>query len=493
MSDTNESQSAMNPSALQQNATAGSKLHPAGASGQMNDTKQSGMMTGTQYTNSSAKRANNEEQAKQVQTQENRGGLNNIKNLISEAYDDSDARSPIFFLITHSVNILDIVTEFHQKKMSGSSSLKLQYFSLGKGLEEIVEEKMTKAAQNGDWIILENLHLVEDWLPVFEEKISKWKGAELNPRFRVWITCVPVDSFPANILERSIKVALQAPGTVKAKMERMLMEQEKEGFFRRSRKQANYHKNLFFGLAYFHSVLEGRKRYGTLGWNLPYKFDYSDFEVSNAQLAAAMKQNSTDALALLDMLKYHYAHINYAGKVQRVEDQVTLNAILDDLFNETISFAPETARNPASSHYGFPGEGVDYLAFCARSVDQIDTCELFGFDWNVESSLKAKEVFAILDKVYALNHKSSGDAATQAGLKASMEMNSLKTSLRSSNTDSGFQIERILKADDSLLNLFIALQKLLSTSSLDGTASQGGKRYDHFTDQESLPKRDLND
>ena len=74
-----------------------------------------------------------------------------------------------------------------------------------------------------------------------------------------------------------------------------------------------------------------------------------------------------------------------------------------------------------------------------------------------------------------------------------MEMNSLKTSLRSSNTDSGFQIDRILKADDSLLNLFIALQKLLSTSSLDGTASQGGKRYDHFTDQESLPKRDLND
>jgi len=203
--------------------------------------------------------------------------------------------------------------------------------------------------------------------------------------------------------------------------------------------------------------------------------------------------NSTDALACLDMLKYHYAHINYAGKVQRVEDQVTLNAILDDLFNETISCAPETARDLASSHYGFPADGVDYLAFCARSVDQRDTCELFGFDWNVESSLRAKEVFAILDKVYALNHKSSGDAATQAGLKASMEMNSLKTSLRSSNTDSGFQIDRILKADDSLLNLFIALQKLLSTSSLDGTASQGGKRYDHFTDQESLPKRDLND
>ena len=30
------------------------------------------------------------------------------------------------------------------------------------GLEEMVEEKMAKAAQNGDWIILENLHLVDE-------------------------------------------------------------------------------------------------------------------------------------------------------------------------------------------------------------------------------------------------------------------------------------------------------------------------------------------
>ena len=106
------------------------------------------------------------------------------------------------------MNILDIVTEFHHRKISASSSLKLQHFSLGKGLEEVVEEKMAKAAQNGDWIILENLHLVENWLPAFEEKISKWKGAELNSRFRVWISCVPKSDFPANILERSIKVAL---------------------------------------------------------------------------------------------------------------------------------------------------------------------------------------------------------------------------------------------------------------------------------------------
>lgn len=86
--------------------------------------------------------------------------------------------------------------------------MKLWYFTLGTGVLDEVEEKMSKAAQNGDWLVLENLHLVLDWLPTFEEKISMWKASDLNPRFRMWITSVPVPGFPTSILERSIKVAL---------------------------------------------------------------------------------------------------------------------------------------------------------------------------------------------------------------------------------------------------------------------------------------------
>jgi hypothetical protein len=60
----------------------------------------------------------------------------------------------------------------------------------------------------------------------------------------------------------------------------MLLDQEKETFFRKSGKNSQFHKNLFFGLAYFHSILDTRGKYGTLGWHVPYKFDFSDFEIS---------------------------------------------------------------------------------------------------------------------------------------------------------------------------------------------------------------------
>lgn len=51
----------------------------------------------------------------------------------------------------------------------------------------------------------------------------------------------------------------------------------------------------------------------------------------------------------------------------------------------------------------------------------------------------------------------------------------------------------MLKDQSSMLNLFIGMQKLLNASSLDKTVTHGGRRYDHATDQEILPKRDLND
>ena len=49
--------------------------------------------------------------------------------------------------------------------------------------------------------------------------------------------------------------------------------------FSRCQQQEKY-KKLLFSLCFFHSVLLERKKFLQLGWNIPYGFNDSDFEVS---------------------------------------------------------------------------------------------------------------------------------------------------------------------------------------------------------------------
>lgn len=72
-------------------------------------------------------------------------------------------------------------------------------------------------------------------------------------------------------------------------------------------------------------------------------------------------------------------------------------------------------------------------------------------------------------------------------------MNSQRTSLESSHSSANRMITSMLSDESSMLNLFIGLQKLLASSSLDYKASEGAQRYDQFVDNEALPKRDMHD
>jgi len=51
------------------------------------------------------------------------------------------------------------------------------------------------------------------------------------------------------------------------------------------------HKNMYFALSYLHSVLDGRKMYGPLGWNIYSGFDASDFSISEQQLISYLGQS----------------------------------------------------------------------------------------------------------------------------------------------------------------------------------------------------------
>lgn len=73
-------------------------------------------------------------------------------------------------------------------------------------------------------------------------------------------------------------MSVDAPHGVKSSLLRSMQSGSFEKFFVEN--SGDYtKKNLLYGLCLFNTVIHERKKYGTLGWNIPYEFNDSDFEV----------------------------------------------------------------------------------------------------------------------------------------------------------------------------------------------------------------------
>ncbi|DBA02677.1 TPA: hypothetical protein N0F65_010502 [Lagenidium giganteum] len=306
-------------------------------------------------------------------------------------YRDSTPETPLIFVLSPGADINDYLLELAKQEGKDGSGLKI--ISLGQGQGPIAEALMKQAKETGDWVCLQNCHLAVSWLGRLEQILEQSQTEELHPEFRLWLTSMPSSRFPVPILQNGIKITNEPPKGIKANLGRTFLDM-KDADYEGCSKPREF-KKLLFALAFYNAVCLERRKFGAVGWNIPYEWMNSDLKTGMQQVKLYLEEQETVPYVTLNVM---VADISYGGRITDRWDKRTNSSIMRKLFCKALM--DDKYRFTASSAYYAPAEGPlaavrDYVS----ALPTVDAPEIFGLHPNADITFQQKETQALLDTV----------------------------------------------------------------------------------------------
>lgn len=252
---------------------------------------------------------------------------------LNASYEESDPKTPLIFILSSGTdpmaNLLNFAKERHMHEA-------VRTISLGQGQGPIAKKMILEGIEKGHWVVLQNCHVAESWMDEFERLCTDpntFKHVEAV--YRLWCTSYPCKSFPISILQNSVKITNEAPKGLKMNMMR--------SFTSDPLANDKFYTNAFcgnvgkfwmrgtFALVFFHAILQERRNYGPLGFNIPYEFNESDLRISLMQMKGFLEQTGEIPF---EGHTYLTGQCNYGCRVTDENDRKILMSLLTSVYNE---------------------------------------------------------------------------------------------------------------------------------------------------------------
>uniref|UniRef100_A0A8C5LFK9 Dynein, axonemal, heavy chain 14 n=1 Tax=Jaculus jaculus TaxID=51337 RepID=A0A8C5LFK9_JACJA len=204
---------------------------------------------------------------------------------LKESYKESTANTPLVLIHAQGIDVTNSLLRFAQELQGTTQHVNM--ISLGRGQAIKAEDLIVKAlAGKQQWVFLQNCHLASSFMPKLCATVDSFNRPDvtLDPDFRLWLSSKSYSSFPIPILQKGIKIAVETPQGLKNNLLQRFgyggSGEVTEEIFENI-DCGPWWKKLIFSLCFFNAVINERKAYGTLGWNIAYRFSSSDLEVSD--------------------------------------------------------------------------------------------------------------------------------------------------------------------------------------------------------------------
>jgi len=330
---------------------------------------------------------------------------------IDSIYDEMVSHIPVIFLLSQGADPTEAIEGLARKRKLPPPAV----ISMGEGQEPVAIRAMQGATANGGWVLLQNCELTIELMATMEEYLESIREGQ-DPNFRLFITALPTEGFPLGLLQMSTKVTNEPPAGLKAGVLRSFSTIVDQDRLERVDTGAVQWRQLLFALCFLHSTVQERRKFGSLGWCIPYEYNNGDLTAC----ILFLEKHLYNGTISWPTFQYMVCEAQYGGKITDTLDRRLFKTYTQVWLNEKTTSAEGFSFKPKNPILPKNLENANYRVESFESLPQwhtyintfpeVDSPEVLGLHPNADLTFRVKEVNALFNTLSETQPKGGGSS-----------------------------------------------------------------------------------